>query len=517
MINNAVNRITYLGDGTATEFAVTFHFLEKSDIVVVTVDPDDNETVLTKDYFVDLDKKTVIYPGYSPGEEPPEADRPPILPSGWKLVIYRDIAVTQESSLGDKWPFNVIEDALDKLTMICQDIFFSARRMLKLPESAGDDVDTSLPTPTPNASIYWDSTGKKLVAGANPNLAAADASASASAALQSEKNAKASETATAQSQRVAKDSEDAAASSKDAAAESKRDAANSAAAALASQNAAKTSETNANDSKVRAWSWAENTSSPSDNNDTASPTGKEQSSRSWALYSRDRAVAADTSAQAALASQKAAATSQSYALTSASNAAKSEAAAEASQEAAAESEANAKTSETNAANSAEEAKRVADGVGNPLPKADAEEYYLKKEDAKSIYISEVTGNGATLNVKKGNGISQSITIDNVKLSQSAAKLQTARNINGIAFDGTADITVPVGRTSLTVTGSNQTAWNKNVSGQSLSGYTLSRIPGVTAGTYSIADLIQKLVTQSHTHGEIVARGINCNCNCHCSD
>ncbi len=118
MIENAVNRVTYQGDGQATEFAFTFEVIEKSDVVVVTVSPENVEKTLTSDYFVDMDKKVVRYPGYPPGEEPPEAERPPVLPAGWKLVIYRSIAMTQEESLGDVCPFNLIEDGLDKLTMI---------------------------------------------------------------------------------------------------------------------------------------------------------------------------------------------------------------------------------------------------------------------------------------------------------------------------------------------------------------------------------------------------------------
>ena len=144
MIEESENRITYLGDGAATEFAIPFSFLEKEDIVVVTVSPESRTETLEKDYFVDADKKAVIYPGYPPGEDPPESERPPVLPAGWKLVIYRNIAVTQKSSLGSIWPFNLIEDGLDKLTMICQDILFSTKRMLKLPESI-DEFDPTLP------------------------------------------------------------------------------------------------------------------------------------------------------------------------------------------------------------------------------------------------------------------------------------------------------------------------------------------------------------------------------------
>ena len=227
MIENAENRVSYKGDGKATEFAIPFSFIDKEDVVVVIVDPEYRETTLEKDYFVDMEKKTVLYPGYPPGEEPPESEKPQVLPAGWKIVIYRDIDVTQEESLGDLWPFNLIEKGLDKLTMICQDLFYSTKRMLRLPAGAEDDVDTTLPAPTPNASIYWDDTGKKLVTGGNPNLAAGDAAASAAEALasqkaaaQSENNAKESETAAKESETNAKTSETNAEASADTAKES---------------------------------------------------------------------------------------------------------------------------------------------------------------------------------------------------------------------------------------------------------------------------------------------------------
>lgn len=57
MIENAVNRVTYKGDGITTEFAIPFEFIDKEDIVVVVVDPDKNESVLTSDYFIDEEKR----------------------------------------------------------------------------------------------------------------------------------------------------------------------------------------------------------------------------------------------------------------------------------------------------------------------------------------------------------------------------------------------------------------------------------------------------------------------------
>lgn len=186
MIGNSENRIIYNGNGVATEFGYSFKILEKTDINVVLVDPDLNETALTKDYFVDMEKSVVFYPGYSPGAEPPEAERPPVLPEGWQLVLYREVPITQESQLDTHWPFNVIEAALDKLTIICQQLWDGAIRAIRLSDSAPTDISTVLPRPMPNEGFYWDETGKKLVSGPNPKFAMEQAQESADAAKKSE-------------------------------------------------------------------------------------------------------------------------------------------------------------------------------------------------------------------------------------------------------------------------------------------------------------------------------------------
>ncbi|WP_147349150.1 hypothetical protein [Bacteroides uniformis] len=189
LIGSSENRITYNGNGVATEFGYSFKILEKTDINVVLVDPDLKETVLTKDYFVDMEKSVVFYPGYSPGAEPPEAERPPILPEGWQLVLYREVPITQESQLDTHWPFNVIEAALDKLTIICQQLWDGVTRAIRLSDSAPKDISTVLPQPMPNESFYWDETGKKLIAGPNPKFAMEQAQASAESAKKSETSA----------------------------------------------------------------------------------------------------------------------------------------------------------------------------------------------------------------------------------------------------------------------------------------------------------------------------------------
>lgn len=145
MIGSSENRISYNGNGIATEFAYTFKILEKSDMKVLHVAIDGTETLLVSDYYVDMEKSVVLYPGYSPGAEIPEQNRPPILPVGERLVLYREVPITQESALDKHWPFNVIENGLDKLTIICQQIWDRLQRSFYVSESTSTNFDPKVP------------------------------------------------------------------------------------------------------------------------------------------------------------------------------------------------------------------------------------------------------------------------------------------------------------------------------------------------------------------------------------
>lgn len=145
MIAHVDNRITYNGNGNATEFAYQFKILDRTDIKVLLTDADGKEKLLTKDYYVDVEKNVVRYPGYAVGAEVPESERPPVLPTGWKLTIYREVPVTQETDLPDQYPFNQVEDIGDKLTMIAQQLTDVTGRSLKIGVSTSADIDTTIP------------------------------------------------------------------------------------------------------------------------------------------------------------------------------------------------------------------------------------------------------------------------------------------------------------------------------------------------------------------------------------
>ena len=270
------NRITYSGNGNATEFAYQFKILDRTDIKVMLTDADGKEKLLTKDYYVDVEKNVVRYPGYAVGAEVPESERPPALPTGWKLTIYREVPVTQETDLPDQYPFNQVEAIGDKLTMIAQQLTDTTDRSLKIGVSKSTDIDTVIPWEN-GKSFRISDDGKKIELSEDPakvlplaqgvyaqtQAQAQSAAASATAAAKSEDSAFESAGVAGNSAQYASLSAASAAENaeltsgyKQEALTAKADATASATNAKASEANAKISENNAEASKEAAQSAA---------------------------------------------------------------------------------------------------------------------------------------------------------------------------------------------------------------------------------------------------------------------
>ncbi len=195
MINTTVNRIDYKGDGVTTVFPIPFPFIERSDVTVSIVGKDNETATITSDYYIDEEEKTLTYPGYHPGEEPEPEEWPDVLAEGERLIITRDITVNQERDLGEVWPFDEAEDALDKLTMILQDLSEKMGRTIKIPLAAdADSFDATFPYPKEGNTVMWQDGHLVNTDFKAPIQALTDqATAAAKAAKESEQNAKTSE------------------------------------------------------------------------------------------------------------------------------------------------------------------------------------------------------------------------------------------------------------------------------------------------------------------------------------
>lgn len=276
MLTHVDNRITYSGNGNATEFAYQFKILDRTAIKVLLTDADGKEKLLTKDYYVDVEKSVVRYPGYAVGAEVPESERPAVLPAGWKLTIYREVPVTQETDLPDQYPFNQVEAIGDKLTMIAQQLTDTTGRSLKIGVSKSTDIDTTIPWEN-GKSFRISNDGKTLELSEDPakvlplaqgvytqtQAQAQSAAASATAAAKSENSAAASASEAGNSAQSASVSAASAAESaeltsgyKQEALAAKADAAASATNAEASKEAAQSAASNANNFATSASSSA---------------------------------------------------------------------------------------------------------------------------------------------------------------------------------------------------------------------------------------------------------------------
>lgn len=302
MLAHVDNRITYNGNGNATEFAYQFKILDRTDIKVLLTDADGKEKLLTKDYYVDVEKNVVRYPGYAVGAEVPESERPPVLPTGWKLTIYREVPVTQETDLPDQYPFNQVEDIGDKLTMIAQQLTDVTSRSLKISVSKSADIDATIPWEN-GKSFRISDDGAKIELTEDParvlplaqgvyaqaQAQAQSAAASAAAAAQSEDSAAASAAAAGQSEDSAAASASEAGNSAQSVSVSAASAAESAELAEGYKNIAETAKSDASLYAANAKTSADNAGASKEAAQSAATTAS-----NFASDARDSANEAQT-------------------------------------------------------------------------------------------------------------------------------------------------------------------------------------------------------------------------------
>jgi hypothetical protein len=136
MITGQTVKNTYQGDGVNREFTITFEFTDSSQIKFKV-----NGQEVTTNFALNTVAKTLTYPTVASELDP--------LTSADEIVIYRDTAITQDIEFNNGGPLNakMIEDGLDKLTMISQELKNKVTEktdVTELPE--GTDIDGILDT-----------------------------------------------------------------------------------------------------------------------------------------------------------------------------------------------------------------------------------------------------------------------------------------------------------------------------------------------------------------------------------
>ncbi|EED1232265.1 hypothetical protein OkiPb00172_08150 [Escherichia coli] len=134
-VSTEVDHNEYTGNGVTTTFHYTFRIFKKSDLVVQVVDLNDNITVLT----LDTDYTVTGAGGYVGGN----VILATALANGYQISISRELPVTQETDLRNQGKFfaEVHEDALDKLTMLIQQVRSWFSLALRKPSFAANYYD----------------------------------------------------------------------------------------------------------------------------------------------------------------------------------------------------------------------------------------------------------------------------------------------------------------------------------------------------------------------------------------
>jgi hypothetical protein len=125
-VSSSTARVSYSGNGSTVDFAVGFYFLENSHLQVIIRAANGTETVktITTDY-------TVAGAGNPAGGTVTMLTAPV---SGETLVVVRNVPLTQQTDYqaNDPFPAESHEEALDKLTMLTQQLQDGLTRSIKL-------------------------------------------------------------------------------------------------------------------------------------------------------------------------------------------------------------------------------------------------------------------------------------------------------------------------------------------------------------------------------------------------
>lgn len=155
-VSTSSNKITYDGNGVTTNFPFTFAVEDSSEIVVIYTDADGVETTLpTSAYTVSINAAVAPNPTPAGGSVTYNPSGTPIA-LGTKLTIYRELNIVQETSLdnqGTLYP-QVIEQALDYITMVAQQLNELFGRAITAPVSDDPSITLELPTAEERALGY---------------------------------------------------------------------------------------------------------------------------------------------------------------------------------------------------------------------------------------------------------------------------------------------------------------------------------------------------------------------------
>lgn len=152
----------FIGNGSTSSFPFSFKVFTASDLYVVRTNTSsgvDTALTLNTDFTVSLNANQDASPG---GTVTLTAGT---LATGFNLTVTSQLQYLQPIDLTNQGGFypSVITKALDRLTILTQQLLDSVTRSLKISVTTPAGVSTTLPPPVSNRLIGWSATGDSLV------------------------------------------------------------------------------------------------------------------------------------------------------------------------------------------------------------------------------------------------------------------------------------------------------------------------------------------------------------------
>lgn len=162
-VSTTATSIRYAGDGSTVAFAVPFEFVSGADLNVVVIDADGVASTKTL---------TTHYTVSGGAGETGTVTMVTAPSSGTTLSIVRDTDPTQSVNYltNDRFPAEVHEGALDRLTLLVQEVISRFSRSFKLSEFDDTTVSTEVPLLDARAGkfAYWNSDGELVAVDGTP-------------------------------------------------------------------------------------------------------------------------------------------------------------------------------------------------------------------------------------------------------------------------------------------------------------------------------------------------------------
>lgn len=140
----------YAGNDIADTFSYTFKINDKTQLSVYETDDQDVETLLTLD---------TDYTVNNIGNSGTITRTAGALPTGYQWYVRSNYEETQLTAFGSQGPFfpDIHEDAMDKLTMLIQQMIDKNDRSLSLSDSYSGPLPLTLDNPVAGLALLWKS------------------------------------------------------------------------------------------------------------------------------------------------------------------------------------------------------------------------------------------------------------------------------------------------------------------------------------------------------------------------